>query len=290
MPILKDLITDSIRNSDYYKKYMEMAAYKPCQPTTMTGEEVEMKKKASKAGKRYDHLVSEEDEKGQPTSEPQVRQAPICGVSIHEPDSAITRILPDVKGMGKVSGKSQRSKVSRINTYFKGGLQSLRMHLLNEYNLQRGIQMSLESLQAQGQLTITTRSAKSHKMQVSRINTIIQRLGSTSLRFASTGPSATTPQDDTSTNVVHDISSPADSTNYAETAADMEQSNMEMDTEILNVVEERGEEVSNTVALEERTVEFDEGQTGSNPAKTPESQPPPKLELKEEDQAGSDPG
>ncbi|GKB84676.1 hypothetical protein Tco_0956948 [Tanacetum coccineum] len=44
------------------------------------------------------------------------------------------------------------------------------------------------------------------------------------------------------------------------------------------------------MALEERTVEFDEGQTGSNPGKTPESRPPPKLELKEEDQAGSDPG
>ncbi|GJS84260.1 hypothetical protein Tco_0750801 [Tanacetum coccineum] len=44
------------------------------------------------------------------------------------------------------------------------------------------------------------------------------------------------------------------------------------------------------MALEERIVEFDEGQTGSNPGKTPESRPPPKLELKEEDQAGSDPG
>ncbi|GKF41402.1 hypothetical protein Tco_0124744 [Tanacetum coccineum] len=90
---------------------------------------------------------------------------------------------------------------------------------------------------------------------------------------ASTGPFAQ-PQDDTSANVVHDTPSPADSTNDAKTVDDMEQSNSKNDTKILNVVEKQGEEVSNTMALEERTVEFDEGQAGSDPGKTPESQPP----------------
>ncbi|GJU32113.1 hypothetical protein Tco_1175702 [Tanacetum coccineum] len=64
----------------------------------------------------------------------------------------------------------------------------------------------------------------------------------------------------------------------------------EGDTEILNVDEERGENVSNTVALEERTVELDEGHARSDPGKTPESQPPPEHVLMEEDQAGSNPG
>ncbi|GJZ85323.1 retrovirus-related pol polyprotein from transposon TNT 1-94 [Tanacetum coccineum] len=99
----------------------------------------------------------------------------------------------------------------------------------------------------------------------------------------STRPS-TQPEDDTSANVVQDTSSPIDSTNDVDTAADMEQSNSKNDTEILNIVKEQGEEVLNTVALEERTVEFDEGQVGSDPGKTPESRPP-----LEEDQAGSDP-
>ncbi|GJV11974.1 hypothetical protein Tco_1353515 [Tanacetum coccineum] len=45
----------------------------------------------------------------------------------------------------------------------------------------------------------------------------------------------------------------------------------------------------NTVALEERTVELDEGHAGSDPGKTPESRPPLKRKLIEEDQAGSDP-
>ncbi|GKE58247.1 hypothetical protein Tco_1497432, partial [Tanacetum coccineum] len=50
---------------------------------------------------------------------------------------------------------------------------------------------------------------------------------------ASTGPSIQ-PQDDTSANVVHDTPSPID----AETGADTEKSNSEMNTEILYVEEE----------------------------------------------------
>ncbi|GJX21645.1 hypothetical protein Tco_0226090 [Tanacetum coccineum] len=64
-----------------------------------------------------------------------------------------------------------------------------------------------------------------------------------------------------SQNVVRDTPSPAD----AETRADTKKSNSEGDTEILNVDEERDENVSNTVALEERTVELDEGQARSDP-------------------------
>ncbi|GKB14685.1 hypothetical protein Tco_0848608, partial [Tanacetum coccineum] len=59
----------------------------------------------------------------------------------------------------------------------------------------------------------------------------------------------------------------------------------EGDTKILNVDEERGENISNTVALEERTVELDEGQVRSDPGNTLESRPSP-----DEDQAGSNHG
>ncbi|GKC17870.1 hypothetical protein Tco_1014652 [Tanacetum coccineum] len=50
-----------------------------------------------------------------------------------------------------------------------------------------------------------------------------------------------------------------------ETGADMEKSNSEADTEILNVEEEQGEDISNMVALVERTVELNEGQARSDP-------------------------
>ncbi|GJU25558.1 hypothetical protein Tco_1164179 [Tanacetum coccineum] len=70
----------------------------------------------------------------------------------------------------------------------------------------------------------------------------------------------------------------------SKTGADTENSNSEGDTEILNVDEERGENISNIVALEERIVELDEGQARSNPGNTLESRPPP-----DEEQAGSNP-
>ncbi|GJV37482.1 hypothetical protein Tco_1409959 [Tanacetum coccineum] len=76
----------------------------------------------------------------------------------------------------------------------------------------------------------------------------------------------------------------------AKTGADTKKTDSENPTEILDVGEERGEYISNTVALEERIVELEEGQTGSDPSKTPNSRPPPEQELMKEDQAGSDPG
>ncbi|GKG28440.1 hypothetical protein Tco_0406767, partial [Tanacetum coccineum] len=80
--------------------------------------------------------------------------------------------------------------------------------------------------------------------------------------------------------MVRDTPSPA----YAETGADTENSNSEGDTEILNVDEKQGENISNTVALQERIVKLNEGQAGSDPGNTLESLPSP-----DEDQAGSNP-
>nr|GEW69358.1 hypothetical protein [Tanacetum cinerariifolium] len=62
-----------------------------------------------------------------------------------------------------------------------------------------------------------------------------------------------------------------DYTNDADNASDMELSTSKADTEILNVDEQHGEEVSHTVALKERTVELDKGHARSDPSKTPES-------------------
>nr|GFC33455.1 hypothetical protein [Tanacetum cinerariifolium] len=48
-PLPKDLITDAIQNSEYFKKYSEMVARKSRKPTTMTNEEGRKKKKALEA-------------------------------------------------------------------------------------------------------------------------------------------------------------------------------------------------------------------------------------------------
>ncbi|GKA69332.1 hypothetical protein Tco_0775396 [Tanacetum coccineum] len=102
---------------------------------------------------------------------------------------------------------------------------------------------------------------------------------------ASMGPFAQ-PHNDTSANIVCDSPSPVD----AETGADTDKINNEGDTEILQIGEEQGDDVANVVNLEEKTIEIDEGQAGSDPGKTPESRPPPDDNNMDEDRAGPDPG
>nr|GEX58648.1 hypothetical protein [Tanacetum cinerariifolium] len=104
---------------------------------------------------------------------------------------------------------------------------------------------------------------------------------------ASIRPSAQ-PQDDTSANIVCDTPYPADAETGA--GAHTDKTNSEGDTEILNVDEEQGKDVSNRVDLKEKTAELDECHAGSDPGKTPKSQPPPEHVLMEEDQAGPNPG
>ncbi|GJX88102.1 hypothetical protein Tco_0340116 [Tanacetum coccineum] len=184
----------------------------------------------------------------------------------------------------------------------------------DKYNLQRGIQISLESFQApvgrvaihEPASSITQRLpvvegkgkgiATDEQAAQSLLDLQKPKKRSTTDQYifqrripvtqdASTGTS-TQPQDDTSTNVVRDTPSPAD----ARTGADTKKSNSEGDTEIINVDEERGEDASNMMALEERTVELDESQAGSDPSKTPKSRPLLEHVLMEEDQARSNPG
>ncbi|GKC80315.1 hypothetical protein Tco_1131089 [Tanacetum coccineum] len=71
----------------------------------------------------------------------------------------------------------------------------------------------------------------------------------------------------TSANIVHDSPSLAN----AETGVDIDRTNTGGDTEILQIGEEQGDDVTDVVNLEEKTAEIDEGQAGSDPGKTPES-------------------
>ncbi|GJZ67790.1 hypothetical protein Tco_0631030 [Tanacetum coccineum] len=179
----------------------------------------------------------------------------------------------------------------------------------DEYNLQRGIQMSLESFQApigevaickptsgvvqslpvvkgKGKSIATDEHVAQSLMELQQLKGksttdqyIFQRRTPVN-EETSTGPLAQL-KDDMSANIVRDTPSPPD----AETSAEVEMSDSKGDTKILNVGKEKGEDVSNTLFLEERTVKLDEGQAGSDPCNTLESRPPP-----DEDQDGSNPG
>ncbi|GJY82809.1 copia protein [Tanacetum coccineum] len=110
MPIPKELITDAIQISEYYKKYLEMAARKPRQPTTMTGEEVEMKKNAMKADKFTPPALAKQlkpvkKKTSKPTPSKKIHkgksleslQASIGGVVIRKFNSGFIQKLPEVR-------------------------------------------------------------------------------------------------------------------------------------------------------------------------------------------------
>ncbi|GJZ87862.1 hypothetical protein Tco_0659644 [Tanacetum coccineum] len=124
----------------------------------------------------------------------------------------------------------------------------------DEYNLQRGIQMSLESFQAPvGGVAIREPASRiTQKLLVveGKWEGIATDEQAAQSLLDLQNPKK---QNGTSANVVHDTSSPTD----VESGADTEKSTSKVDTEIFNDDEEHGEEVSRTLALEERTVELD---------------------------------
>ncbi|GKE45029.1 hypothetical protein Tco_1472313 [Tanacetum coccineum] len=102
---------------------------------------------------------------------------------------------------------------------------------------------------------------------------------------ASTGPSAQ-PQDGTSANIIRDSPSSAN----AEIGARSDKENSRGDTEIFQITKDLGEDVDKLENIEEKTMELDQDQAGSDPGETHVSQPPPEQVLMDEDQAGPDLG
>ncbi|GJU93696.1 hypothetical protein Tco_1318452 [Tanacetum coccineum] len=122
MAIPKDMVTDVIRNSEYYQKYMDMATRKPRQATTVTDEEGGKKKKAPPAGKSKKHA---------PAKQPKpVRKKP----SKPTPSRKIRKQKRSDHLVDEADEEPQLVSKPQVED--------------DEYNLQRGIQMSLESFQA----------------------------------------------------------------------------------------------------------------------------------------------
>nr|GEU57683.1 hypothetical protein [Tanacetum cinerariifolium] len=152
----------------------------------------------------------------------------------------------------------------------------------DEFDVERSIQMSLESFQAQSQAHVSSMAIREPVAEATRPLPVVE---GKAIEVASTGPCAQ-PQDDASANIVHESLSPVD----AETVADTDKTNSGGDTEILHIDEDQGKDVNNQVDLEEKTVELDQGQARSGPGKTLESRPLVEQEFIEEDQARLDSG
>nr|GEX02753.1 hypothetical protein [Tanacetum cinerariifolium] len=149
-----------------------------------------------------------------------------------------------------------------------------------EYDIERAIQMSLESFQAPGQAPIDGVATREPVAEATRELYVVE------------GKSKAIEIDEQAAQSQLDLHKPKrrNSMNILKKGADLERTNSGSGTKVLMRDEEQGEEVSHTVALEEKTAKLDEGQAGSDPGKTPESRPPPDDDKIDEDQAGLDPG
>ncbi|GJU56181.1 hypothetical protein Tco_1229895 [Tanacetum coccineum] len=225
------------------EKYLEITARKPRQVTSVTYEEGGKKKKVPPGGKSK-----------QPTRAKQ---------------PALAKQTKPVKEKTSKSSPLKKIRKGKVMKVHKGKRSD---HLVDEedeepqpafepqveddeYNLQRGIQMSLEYFQAPvGGVAIREPDSgiiqKLPEVEGKGKGIISDKKAAQSLLDLQNQRR----KDDTSTNVVRDTPSPAD----AKTGVDTKKYTSKANTEIFNDDEEHGEEVSHTVDLEERNVELDE--------------------------------
>ncbi|GJW77050.1 hypothetical protein Tco_0138732 [Tanacetum coccineum] len=274
MPIPNELISNNIRNASYYNAYLEMVAKHDQKVAT----EKEGKKKSASTKQPKQKPAIEKSSKPAP--------APKLKVTKKKPYKASTAKPPKLKHAKEKStkatplqnaGKGKVAKVRNVKSSFQLVDESDEEPAHSEhepepeqegageeYDMERAIQMKairpLHVVEGKGKaITPTTEEA-------------------------STGPSAQ-PLDDTSANIIRDSPSPAD----AEIGARSDKTSSEGDTEIVQITEELGEDVKKQKNIEEKTMELDQDQTGSDPGETLESRPQPEQVHIEEDQAGPDP-
>ncbi|GJS92781.1 hypothetical protein Tco_0799749, partial [Tanacetum coccineum] len=213
--IPKELINEAIQTSPYYEQYLDMVARKP------TTKRDEQKKTTSAA-----------DKPKKPT--PVKKPVPAKQTKpVKEKSTKPSSLKKADKGKVRKVRKGKRS-LQLVDEDEKAQPEHEPQVEDEEYDLQRGIQISLDCFSLElFQAPVVEGKGKAI---------------------------ATDKHDDTFANVVRDTPSPAD----AETGAGTDKTNSG-DTKMLDVDEDRGKNVSNTVAQEERIVELDEDQAGSDP-------------------------
>ncbi|GJS61991.1 hypothetical protein Tco_0656775 [Tanacetum coccineum] len=288
MPIPNELISNNIRNAPYYNAYLEMVAKHDQKVTT----EKEGKKKTASAKQPKSKPATEKSSKPAPTTKPKVTKEKPSKPSTAKPPKPKPSKEKSTKATPlQKAGKGKVAKVHNVKSSFQlaQGQAHVGSVAIREPVAEatrplpvvegKGKAITTNELVAQSLLALHIPKRRSTTDQF-----IFQRR-TPATKEASIGPSAQ-PQDDTSANIVHDSPSPAD----AETGADTDRTNSGGDTEILQFGDEQGDDVTEEVNLEDKTAEIDEGQVGSDPAKTPESRRLPDDNKMDENQAGPDPG
>ncbi|GJZ09021.1 hypothetical protein Tco_0543304 [Tanacetum coccineum] len=273
MPIPNELISNNIRNARYYNAYLEMIA----KHDQKVAAKKEGKKKSARTKQPKPKPAIEKSSKPAPTPKLKVTKEKTSKASTAKPLKPKTAKEKSTKLVDKPDEEPAHSE-SEPEPEQEGASE--------EYDMKRAIQM----IEGKGKAIVTEEQAAQAllaphtlKRRSTTNQFILQRRTSTT-EEASTGPSAQ-PQDDTSANILRDSPSPAD----AETRAESDKTNIGGDTEILQIAEELGEDVTNQVNLEEKTAKLDQDQVGSDPGESLESRPQPEQVHMDEDQARPDP-
>ncbi|GJT13314.1 hypothetical protein Tco_0860356 [Tanacetum coccineum] len=325
MPIPNELISNNIKNTPYYNAYLEMVA----KHDQKVAAEKEGKNKSASTKQPKPKPAIKKSSKPAPLPKPKVTKEKPSKASTAKPPKPkpakenSTKATPLQKAdKGKVAKvHTVKSSLQLVDTPDEEPANSKpepeHQGEGEEFDMGRAIQMSLESFQAQGHARVGGVAIQEPVAEAIQPLPVVEGKGkaiitkeqaaqsllalhtpksrSTTDQFifqrrtpateeASIGPSAQL-QDHASTNIVRDSPSLAD----AETGVGSDKTNSGGDTEILQINEELGEDVEKQVDLEEKTVELDQDQAGSDPGETHESRPPPEHVLMDEDQAGPDP-
>ncbi|GJS73560.1 hypothetical protein Tco_0706401 [Tanacetum coccineum] len=328
MPIPNELISNNIRNASYYNAYLEMVA----KHDQKVAAEKEGKKKSASTKQPKPKPAIEKSSKPAPAPKPKVTKEKPSKASTAKPPKPKPAKEKSTKATPlQKAGKGKVAKVRNVKSSFQlvdepdeepahsePEPEPEQEGAGEEYDMERAIQMSLESFQAQGHAHVGGVAIQEPVAEAIRPLPVVEGKGkaivteeqaaqsllalhtpkrrSTTDQFilqrrtptteeASTGPSAQ-PLDDTSANIIRDSPSPAD----AETGARSDKTSSGGDTEIVQITEELGEDVEKQENVKEKTVELDQDQAGSDPGETLESRPQPEQVHMEEDQAGPDPG
>ncbi|GJS37005.1 monodehydroascorbate reductase [Tanacetum coccineum] len=268
MPIPNELISNNIRNAPYYNAYLEMVLRHDQKVAVVK----EGKKKAASTKPPKPKPAIEKSSKLVPTQKLRVTKEKPSKASSDKPPKP--KQAKDTSTKAAPIHKASKGKVRKTHTlklidetedepaHSKPEPEPELQGDDEDLEMERAIQMSLESFQAQSQAPVGGVVISEPVTETTRPLPVIEE--------ASTGP-FTQPLDDTSTNIVRGSPTSID----AETSAKSDKTNSGGDTEVLQITDEVGEDVEKQVDDEEKTVELDEDQAGSDPDETHESQPPP---------------
>ncbi|GJU61973.1 hypothetical protein Tco_1243808 [Tanacetum coccineum] len=254
MPIPNDLISNNIRNAPYYDACLEMVAKHDKKITAEQGG----KKKPATTKQPKPKPAKEKSSKPAPAPKPRVsKERPSKPSHAKHPKRGKVQKLRKGKPSLQLIDEDELTQPDpepELEHQGKG----------EEHDVERAIQMSLESFQVQSQAHVGGVAIREPVEEATRPLPVVEGKGKAIAAGEQAAQSLLALH--TPKRRIHDSPSLVD----AETGADTDKTNSGGDTEILQIGEEQGDDVANMVNIEEKIAEIYKGQVGSDLGKTPE--------------------